>query len=100
MYLVCAQIKEAVSKFEGQRSNGSASTGPGPGAVPGPDQVPPLPSGRGDLHLLTPEGDIVISFEEVAVPQDVAEEIAEQITHYKRLHPEWHSTKAVKSRMA
>jgi hypothetical protein len=56
--------------------------------------------GRGDLHLITPEGTIVISFEEVAVPEDVAEEIAHHIYDYKHSHPTWHYPKAVTGRSA
>lgn len=52
------------------------------------------------MHLVTPEGTIVIAYEEAAVPEDIAESAAQQILDYKRSHPEWHGPKAVKGRYA
>ncbi len=52
------------------------------------------------MHLVTPEGTIVITYEEAAVPEEVADSVAEQILDYKRSHPGWHGPKAVKARMA
>ena len=56
--------------------------------------------GKGNLHLVTPEGTIVVTYEEAAVPEEVAESAAEQILGYKRSHPTWHGPKAVKGRYA
>ncbi len=54
----------------------------------------------GNMHLITPEGTIVITYEEEAVPEEIASNAAEQILDYKRSHPDWHGTKSAKGRTA
>ncbi len=50
--------------------------------------------------LTTPEGTIVITYEEEDVPEEIASNAAEQILDYKRSHPDWHGPKAAKGRTA
>lgn len=71
-----------------------------------PEQAPSQPQevlavyNTGNMHLITPEGTIVITYEEEAVPEEIASNAAEQILDYKRSHPDWHGTKSAKGRTA
>ncbi|KAK9905911.1 hypothetical protein WJX75_008827 [Coccomyxa subellipsoidea] len=100
-------IKEAIAESvrdsaTGRPASGQSSSAAGSAKAGSPEEEPPILAafGKGNMHLVTPEGTIVVTYEEAAVPEDVAESVAEQILDYKRSHPGWHGPKAVKARTA
>ncbi|CAK0738483.1 hypothetical protein CVIRNUC_001049 [Coccomyxa viridis] len=52
------------------------------------------------VHLIGPEGEVLIQYEAAARPDQVGQSIADEMADYKRKNPAWHGPKAVKGRHA